>query len=297
MLERTHRPKGLERQFCCFLGWSTFVFLILVLAEGHFGRVGQLPLFTPSCRTPTVIHWMNGLWQVWSSHRLPFNLFQGGLSCKSFGWYLFFASFLFSTGFWNISLHWCDFIPDKILHLVVSKISSLCDFYNIVLLMIILVAILTNFQRMNGTDGLRGHEADRGGEANYGSKGVLLLAHLLHHLLSLHPYTHRTAPLLLFLFLQLLLHQPLSALPNSTAPRSTLRLLFLGLPPAASGNHPPSITSIEAANISSLRPNFQPPISYFGRCGACPCRHLLTEWIILTFILLHNFGHHRNILL
>ena len=160
---------------------------------------------------------------------------------------------------------------------MVSKISSLCDFYNIVLLMIILVAILTNFQRMNGTDGLRGHEADRGGEANYGSKGVLLLAHLLHHLLSLHPYTHRTAPLLLFLFLQLLLHQPLSALPNSTAPRSTLRLLFLGLPPAASGNHPPSITSIEAANISSLRPNFQPPISYFGRCGACPCRHLLTE--------------------
>ena len=156
MLERTHRPKGLERQFCCFLGWSTFVFLILVLAEGHFGRVGQLPLFTPSCRTPTVIHWMNGLWQVWSSHRLPFNLFQGGLSCKSFGWYLFFASFLFSTGFWNISLHWCDFIPDKILHLVVSKISSLCDFYNIVLFMIILVAILTNFQRMNGTDGLRG---------------------------------------------------------------------------------------------------------------------------------------------
>ena len=88
-------------------------------------------------------------------------------------------------------------------------------------------------------------------------------------------YSAPTQPLLPFL--RLLLQQLLSALPNSTAPRSTLRLLFLALPPAAGGNHPPSITSIEAANISSLRPNFQPPISYFGRCGACPCRHLLTE--------------------
>ena len=87
-------------------------------------------------------------------------------------------------------------------------------------------------------------------------------------------------------FLRLLLQQLLSALPNSTAPRSTLRLLFLALPPAAGGNHPPSITSIEAANISSLRPKTRfPPQTVVG---ARLCHHLCrvrTEWISITFLL------------
>ena len=146
-------------------------------------------------------------------------------------------------------------------------------------MVIILVAILTNFDRMNGTDGWRERRGTRPTEAVkpiMAPRGFLLPS--AHHLLSLHPsYTLLLQPNLYCPFLQLLLHQPLSALPNSAAPRSTLRLLFLELPPAAGGNHPPSITSIEAANISSLRPKFRPRFPTSTVAGACPCPSFTTH--------------------
>ena len=95
--------------------------------------------------------------------------------------------------------------------------------------MIILMAVLTNFHRMNGPDGgrEREHEADRGSEANYCSEGVpllhlLLLLLVLHsHLLSLHPNTHSANLYCPFLQLLLLL-QPLSALRLIPLPQDLL---------------------------------------------------------------------------
>ena len=102
--------------------------------------------------------------------------------------------------------------------------------------MIILMAVLTNFHRMNGPDGgrEREHEADRGSEANYCSEGVPLLLHLLllllhllllqvlhSHLLSLHPNTHSANLYCPFLQL-LLLQQPLSALRLIPLPQDLL---------------------------------------------------------------------------
>ena len=140
------------------------------------------------------------------------------------------------------------------------------------------MAVLTNFHRMNGPDGgrEREHEADRGSEANYCSKGVplllLLLLHLqvLHsHLLSLHPNTHSAN--LYCPFLQLLLLQPLSALRLiPRPPRSSLRLLFLPLPPAAGGSQPPQLPGskppIFHPCLAPRTDQLRPLISYFDRC-------------------------------
>ena len=262
--------------------------------EGHLAAVGHLPLFTPSCRTPTVIHWMNGR-QVWSSPRLLFNLFRQAYKNLEICFHIYEvcqpSSQCKGWKSWDVqSLLLCQTFSS-----IGGKVES-----------IILVAILTNFERMNGTDVRRGR-GTRPTEAVkpiMAPRGFLLPACLLlptNHLLSLHPYT-LLQPNLYCPFLQLLLQQPLSALPNSTAPRSTLRLLFLALPPAAGGNHPPQLPASKPPIFHPWDRSFAPDFLLWPLpgCFACSCHHFCsvgTGWIsnscllsISIYLLLEMWG-------
>ena len=167
---------------------------------------------------------------------------------------------------------------------------------------IILVAILTNFERMNGTDVRRGR-GTRPTEAVkpiMAPRGFLLPGCLptTYYLFIL--YTAPTQPLLPFL--RLLLQQLLSALPNSTAPRSTLRLLFLALPPAAGGNHPPQLPASKPPIFHPWDRSFGPDFLLWPLpgCFACSCHHFCsvgTGWIsnscllsISIYLLLEMWG-------